>query len=41
MEKVVEAAKTFDDDLQGTFYPLDGMDKDTQQQLIDDHFLFK
>jgi arginine kinase len=41
MNKVVEAAKSFDDDLKGTFYPLDGMNKDVQQQLIDDHFLFK
>jgi creatine kinase/arginine kinase len=28
MNNVVEAAKTFDDDLKGTFYPLEGMDKD-------------
>jgi len=27
MNKVTEAAKTFDDDLKGTFYPLEGMDK--------------
>jgi arginine kinase len=27
--------------LKGKFYPLTGMDKATQQQLIDDHFLFK
>lgn len=41
MAKVVEACNTFEGDLQGTFYPLDGMDPKTQQQLIDDHFLFK
>ncbi len=41
MNKVVEACNTFEDDLKGTFYPLEGMDKATQQQLIDDHFLFK
>jgi protein-arginine kinase len=41
MAKVVGAADTFEDDLKGTFYKLDGMDKTTQQQLIDDHFLFK
>ena len=41
MNKVVEAAKNFDEDLKGTFYPLEGMDKAVQQQLIDDHFLFK
>lgn len=27
--------------ISGTFYPLTGMDKETQQKLIDDHFLFK
>ena len=41
MNKVTEACNNFKDDLKGTFYPLDGMDKKTQQQLIDDHFLFK
>jgi hypothetical protein len=41
MEKVVQACNTFEGDLKGTFYPLQGMDKKTQQQLIDDHFLFK
>jgi len=41
MNKVVEAAKTFDDDLKGTFYPLDGMKEKDRQQLVDDHFLFK
>lgn len=28
-------------ELQGTYYPLLGMSKEVQQQLIDDHFLFK
>merc|ERR1712151_250347 len=41
MDKVVQACETFDGDLKGTFYPLKGMDKKVQQQLIDDHFLFK
>merc|ERR1712022_55360 len=41
MEKVVAACNTFEGDLKGTFYPLEGMDPATQQQLIDDHFLFK
>lgn len=29
MNKVTEACRTFTGDLEGTFYPLDGMDKDT------------
>ena len=41
MAKVVEACGKFEGDLAGTFYPLDGMSPETQQQLIDDHFLFK
>jgi len=41
MAKVTEAAQTFDDDLKGTFYSLDGMSKEDQEKLIDDHFLFK
>merc|ERR1712032_1810173 len=28
-------------DLKGKFYSLEGMDKKTQKQLIEDHFLFK
>lgn len=39
VKSIFEAIK--DPELQGTYYPLDGMSKDTQQQLIDDHFLFK
>merc|ERR1712213_271164 len=27
-------------DLQGTYYPLTGMDEATRQKLVDDHFLF-
>ena len=41
METVVKAAENFDEDLKGKFYPLEGMDAKDQQQLIDDHFLFK
>jgi len=41
MATVTKAAENFDDDLKGTFYPLEGMNKTTQKQLIDDHFLFK
>jgi hypothetical protein len=38
---VVKALTTFEGDLKGQFYPLEGMDKETQNQLIADHFLFK
>merc|ERR1711934_699202 len=41
MQKVVNACNEFEGDLAGTFYPLEGMEPATQQQLIDDHFLFK
>jgi hypothetical protein len=41
MNVVVEAAKNFDDDLKGSFFPLEGMSKEDQEQLIADHFLFK
>jgi hypothetical protein len=41
MSLVTKAAETFDDDLKGKFYPLEGMAEATQKQLIDDHFLFK
>ena len=41
MATVVEACDTFEGDLKGTFYPLEGMDAAVSQQLIDDHFLFK
>jgi hypothetical protein len=41
MNKVVKACDTFTGDLKGKFYPLDGMSKEDQNQLIEDHFLFK
>ena len=41
MQKVVVACDTFTGDLKGTFHPLKGMGKETQDQLIADHFLFK
>merc|ERR1719495_1245393 len=40
-EKISEALNGLEGDLKGTYYPLTGMTKETQQQLIDDHFLFK
>nr|WBV73489.1 allergen [Blomia tropicalis] len=40
-EKVKAQLATFEGELKGRYYPLTGMDKATQQQLIDDHFLFK
>ncbi|XP_015786937.1 arginine kinase isoform X1 [Tetranychus urticae] len=39
--KVSSILKGMEGDLKGTYYPLTGMGKETQQQLIDDHFLFK
>jgi len=42
MEKcTVEALNTLEGDLKGTYYPLLGMDKATEKQLVEDHFLFK
>uniref|UniRef100_A0A914Q4A3 arginine kinase n=1 Tax=Panagrolaimus davidi TaxID=227884 RepID=A0A914Q4A3_9BILA len=41
-EKVKKAlAQVQDADLKGTYYPLEGMKKETQNKLIADHFLFK
>ncbi|CAG2103944.1 unnamed protein product [Medioppia subpectinata] len=40
-DKVKGQLTTLSGDLKGTYFPLTGMDKKTQQQLIDDHFLFK
>ncbi|XP_045775882.1 arginine kinase isoform X2 [Maniola jurtina] len=40
-EKVSSTLSGLEGELKGTFYPLTGMSKETQQQLIDDHFLFK
>jgi protein-arginine kinase len=40
--KVKESLETLSDpELNGTYYPLEGMSKDVQTQLIADHFLFK
>ncbi|XP_013793827.2 arginine kinase-like, partial [Limulus polyphemus] len=39
--KVSETLGSMQEDLKGTYYSLTGMDKATQQKLIDDHFLFK
>ncbi|OAD52723.1 Arginine kinase [Eufriesea mexicana] len=39
--KVQQALSSLDGELKGTYYSLIAMDKETQQQLIDDHFLFK
>ena len=39
--KVKGQLDTFEGELKGTYYPLTGMDKTTQTQLINDHFLFK
>uniref|UniRef100_A0A1W7RB04 Arginine kinase n=1 Tax=Hadrurus spadix TaxID=141984 RepID=A0A1W7RB04_9SCOR len=40
-EKVSSILSSMEGELKGKYYPLTGMDKATQQQLIDDHFLFK
>lgn len=40
-QKVSSTLAGLEGELKGKFYPLTGMDKATQQQLIDDHFLFK
>lgn len=40
-EKVSKTLQGMTGELKGTYYPLTGMDKTTQQKLIDDHFLFK
>ncbi|XP_076629866.1 arginine kinase [Colletes latitarsis] len=39
--KVREALNSLEGELKGSYYTLAAMDKETQQQLIDDHFLFK
>jgi creatine kinase/arginine kinase len=41
MNKVVTACNTFEGDLKGKFYPIEGMSKTDQETLINDHFLFK
>ncbi|XP_014280926.1 arginine kinase isoform X1 [Halyomorpha halys] len=40
-DKVSSTLTCLSDELKGTYYPLTGMSKETQQKLIDDHFLFK
>ncbi|XP_017795754.1 PREDICTED: arginine kinase-like, partial [Habropoda laboriosa] len=39
--EVQQALTSLEGELKGTYYSLATMDKGTQQQLIDDHFLFK
>ncbi|CAH1183675.1 unnamed protein product [Phaedon cochleariae] len=39
--KMTDALSTLTGELKGTYYPLEGMTKEVQQKLIDDHFLFK
>ena len=38
---MASALSKLDGDLAGTYYPLEGMDEETRQKLVDDHFLFK
>ncbi len=38
---VSEALKSFKDDLEGTYYPLNNLSEEDKKQLIADHFLFK
>ena len=40
-KKVVEVLKSLEGDLAGEYYPLLGMDEETRQKLVDNHFLFK
>jgi len=41
VEKLMaEAVTQFTGDLEGSYYPLTGMDESVRQQLVDDHFLF-
>lgn len=40
-KKISEILKNLPNELSGQYYPLTGMEKNVQQQLIDDHFLFK
>merc|ERR1719223_16448 len=41
MNKVVQACETFEGDLKGKFYPLEGMKEEDRAALVNDHFLFK
>ena len=40
-KKVIGVLTSLTGDLAGTYYPLNGMDEQTRQQLVNDHFLFK
>jgi len=40
-KQVSSALMQLDDELKGSYYPLSGMSKEVQEQLIQDHFLFK
>ena len=40
-QEIVKVLETLPGELQGTYYPLDGMDEETVKQMIADHFLFK
>ncbi|VDD95928.1 unnamed protein product [Enterobius vermicularis] len=41
-QKVINALKSFKDpELKGIYYKLEGMEKEVQQRLIEEHFLFK
>ncbi|KAL4233585.1 Creatine kinase S-type [Mactra antiquata] len=40
-KKALEGLSTMTGELAGTYYPLKGMDKAKQQQMIEDHFLFR
>lgn len=41
MELVSGACTSFEGELAGTFYPLEGLAQESQDQLVADHFLFK
>lgn len=40
-QRVSSTLSSLSGELKGTYYPLQGMTKNVQQKLIDDHFLFK
>ncbi|MES1907531.1 MAG: hypothetical protein MHM6MM_000634 [Cercozoa sp. M6MM] len=40
-KRVAEALSELEDEQKGTYYPLEGMDRETQEKLTEDHFLFK
>ena len=41
MHKIAAATYSFDGDLCGDFYPLEGMTEEVRAKLVEDHFLFK